>query len=114
MNSNQTILIILGAGCSLKQYPLAKDMLTHLKKFGDTLADDASRLRKLVTQSVDLFERLRAKGATAQTLDDLARLVHNGHLADNSVGTNQLQNNRLVGDAKVAVAALFQIGRAHV
>jgi hypothetical protein len=107
MNSNQTILIILGSGCSLKRYPLAKDMLPHLKEFGDALADDASRLRKLVAQTVNLFERLRAKGTAAQTLDDLARLVHNGHLADNSIGTNQLQNNRLVEDAKVAVAALF-------
>jgi len=107
MNSGQTILIILGAGCSVSRYPLAKDMLTNLKGFGDTLADNASRLRKLVGQTVDLFERLRAKGTSAQTLDDLARLVHNGQLADNSVGTNHLQNNRLVEDAKLAVASLF-------
>lgn len=103
----ETILIILGAGCSLKRYPLARDMLTHLEKFGDTLAEDASRLRNLVTQTVDLFERLREQGTSAQTLDDLARLVHNGQLADNNVGRNRSQNNRLVEDAKAAVAALF-------
>jgi hypothetical protein len=113
MNSNQTTLIILGAGCSLNRYPLAKDMLTHLKDFGANLAEDASRLRKLVNQTVNLFERLRAKGTMAQTLDDLARLVHNGQLADNGVGTNRLQNNRLVEEAKVSVAALFLSNEAE-
>lgn len=107
MNQKETTLIILGAGCSLKRYPLAKDMLTHLKDFGNTLADDAQRLRRLVNQTVDLFEQLRAKGTAPQTLDDLARLVHGGHLADNSIGTNHARNNRLVSDAKLAVAALF-------
>lgn len=103
----QTTLIILGAGCSLKRYPLAKDMVTHLKQFAENLGEEAPRLRKLVLQTVDIFERLRAKGTAAQTLDDLARLVHNGHLADNDVGTNQMRNHRLVEDAKLAVAALF-------
>lgn len=107
MDQKETTLIILGAGCSLNRYPLAKDMLTHLKGFGNTLADDARSLRKLVNQTVDLFEQLRARGAAPQTLDDLARLVHGGHLADNSIGTNQSRNKRLVNDAKLAVTALF-------
>ena len=103
----ETTLIILGAGCSLNRYPLAKDMLAHLKQFGDGLGPKASRLRKLVEQTVELFDRLRAKGAIAQTLDDLARIVHSGYLADNTVGNNRMENDRLVEDAKVAVAALF-------
>lgn len=104
---NETTLIILGAGCSLNRYPLAREMLLHLKQFCDCLGVDASRLRKLVKQTIELFDRLRTKGIVAQTLDDLARIVHSGHLADNTVGTNQMKNNRLVEDAKVAVAALF-------
>lgn len=107
MDQKETILIILGAGCSLRRYPLSKDMVTHLRDFGNTLADDALRLRKLVNQTVDLFEQLRSKGTAPQTLDDLARLVHSGHLADNSIGANRSQNERLVNDAKLAVTALF-------
>ena len=103
----ETTLIILGAGCSLNRYPLAKDMLAHLKQFGDGLGPKASRLRKLLEQTVELFDRLHAKGAIAQTLDDLARIVHSGYLADNTVGNNRMENDRLVEDAKVAVAAMF-------
>src|SRR5258705_9374670 len=99
----ETRLIILGAGCSLNRYPLAKDMLAHLMQFGNALGTDASRLRKLVEQTVELFERLRVKGIMAQTLDDLARIIHSGHLADNNVATNRTANYRLVADAKVAV-----------
>lgn len=107
MNSEKTILIILGAGCSLKRYPLARDMLSHLKEFGETLGNNASRLRKLVSQTVDLFGRLRSKGITVQSLDDLAQRIHNGQLADNDIGANQSQNNQWVEEAKVAIAALF-------
>lgn len=91
----------------MSSYPLAKDMLTHLKQFGDGLGNNTARLRKLVEQTVDLFDRLRAKGTMAQTLDDLARIVHSGHLADNNIGTNQTTNYRLIADAKVAIAAMF-------
>ena len=97
----------MGAGCSLNRYPLAKDMLAHLNDFGDGLEKNAPRLQKLVEQTVDLFDRLRAQGAMAQTLDDLARIVHSGLLADNNVGTNRTTNDRLVTDAKLAVSALF-------
>ena len=103
----ETTLIILGAGCSRNRYPLAKDMLAHLKQFSEGLGTNASRLRTLVEQTVELFDKLHAKGIMAQTLDDLARIVHNGQLADNNLGTNHIKNNRLVADAKVAVAALF-------
>lgn len=108
-SSSEVRLFILGAGCSLRRYPLAKNMLEHLKDFNESLTNNAGavRLRRLVHQTVNLFERLRERGAVAQTLDDLAWLVHQGTLADNSLGTNHLENDRLVQEAKTAVAAMF-------
>ena len=46
-----TIVLILGAGCSMKyDYPSAKDMVSHVKEFASTLGHDCSRMRQLVLQ----------------------------------------------------------------
>lgn len=102
MNST---LIILGAGCSLKSgYPLAKDMFPRLAEFRDSsLGKDAVKLSELVTKTLDLVKRLRKQGESAETLDALARLLHEGKAGGNTM----LERNRLVVDAKVSVAALF-------
>lgn len=105
--AKQTILFILGAGCSIKHgYPSAIEMVEHLKLFCDTL-DKASRLYNLVEQTIDLFERLRATGAPAQTLDDLAWLVHQGKIPAPKGTSQDDRDERLVDEAKTAVAALF-------
>lgn len=101
-------LLILGAGCSVGYgYPCAKDMVSQLKEFAATLGEGCLRLRQLVHQTIGTFDRLQAAGAHAQTLDDLAWLVHQGKLADRSSPAGRLHNYHLVDVAKVVVAALF-------
>src|ERR1035437_4022658 len=105
MNST---LIILGAGCSLQSgYPLAKVMFPRLAEFRDLLGKEAVKLRACVTQTLDLVEKLRKKGDSVETLDTLARLLHDGRADERAGGNMMVERNRLVVDAKVSVAALF-------
>jgi hypothetical protein len=101
MNST---LIILGAGCSFKSdYPLANNSFPRLAEFRDSLGNDAAKLRGYVTQTLDLVEKLRKQGESVETLDTLARLLHEGKAG----GNNMVEKNRPVLAAKVSVAALF-------
>src|SRR5208282_1513276 len=71
MNST---LIILGAGCSFKSgYPLASNSFPRLAEFRDSLSDrdDATKLSRFVTQTLDLVEKLRKQGESVETLDTL-------------------------------------------
>jgi hypothetical protein len=97
-------LIILGAGCSFRSgYPLANNSFPRLTEFRDSLGDEAVKLRGLVTRTLDLVRTLREQGESVETLDTLARLLHEGKAG----GNNMLEKNRLVLAAKVSIAALF-------
>lgn len=101
MNST---LIILGAGCSFKSgYPLANNSFPRLAEFQDSLGDGTTKLHGCVTQTLDLVEKLRKQGESVETLDTLARLLHEGKAG----GETMQQRNKLVVPAKVSVAALF-------
>lgn len=82
-------------------------MVSELKNYADTIENECPRLHTLVVSTVETFERLHALGAPAQTLDDLAWLVHQGKLGDNRDPAKESANFRLVEVAKVAVAGLF-------
>lgn len=101
--SRQT-LVILGAGCSVSSgYPVATKMFEGFAQFGQGLGDDAKRLRGLVEKTFALVQLLRAKGESVETLDTLAKLLHEGKAGG---GTMQ-ERNRSVIDAKLAVSAFF-------
>ena len=71
MNST---LIILGAGCSFNSgYPPASNSFPRLAAFRDSLGDDATKLRRFVTQTLDLVEKLRKQGESVETLDTFSR-----------------------------------------
>lgn len=93
-------LLILGAGCSVSSgYPLARDFVTRLAAYREACFSYAKRLLPRLDQTLKLFDQLREVGAPAETLDDLARLVHQGKLGQRA--------NHVVEDAKHAVAAMF-------
>jgi hypothetical protein len=97
-------LFILGAGCSFKSdYPLANNSFPCLAEFRDSPGDDATKLRGHVTQTLDLVEKLRQQDESVETLDTLARLLHEGKAG----GKTMQKRNKLVVPAKVSVAALF-------
>lgn len=99
-----TTLLILGAGCSVSSgYPLAAKMLEGLSQFGQGLGNDANRLRALVEKTLALVKHLAASGETVETLDTLAKLLHEGKAG----GTTMQERNRNVKDAKLAVTAYF-------
>jgi hypothetical protein len=101
MNST---LIILGAGCSRNSgYPVANDMFTQLAEFQNHLGEDAAKLCKLVEQTLDLATKLRKRGESVDTLDTLARLIHEGKAG----GQTMQQRSHFVVAAKISVAALF-------
>jgi len=103
MNST---LIILGAGCSFRSgYPLANNSFPRLTEFRDSLGDEAVKLRGFVTRTLDLVKTLREQGESVETLDTLARLLHEGKAG----GNNMVEKNRPVLAAKVSVAALFPL-----
>jgi len=60
-------------------------------------------LRKITTKTLDLAEKLRKQGELVETLDTLARLLHDGKAGGE---TMQQRNYHVIG-AKVSVAALF-------
>ncbi|MDB6067166.1 MAG: hypothetical protein JWR26_3374 [Pedosphaera sp.] len=101
--SRQT-LIILGAGCSVSSgYPVAAKMFEGLAQFGQGLGDDAKRLRGLVEKTLALVQQLRTNGESVETLDTLAKMLHEGKAGG---GTMQ-ERNQSVMDAKLAVSAFF-------
>lgn len=103
----KTKLLILGAGCSLPVYPLAKDMRSHLAAFGGQITSTAPRLADLVHQTLKRFDDLEVNGSSAQTLDEFARLVHEGKLHGRSDPGQRLESLPIVEKAKLATAAMF-------
>ena len=104
MNYVNSTLIILGAGCSFESgYPLANNSFPRLAEFRDSLGDEAVKLRGLVSKTLDLVKEFRKQDESVETLDTLARLLHEGRAG----GETMQKRNKLVVAAKVSVAALF-------
>ncbi|MGO8696345.1 MAG: SIR2 family protein [Limisphaerales bacterium] len=102
--TSRPILIILGAGCSVGSgYPIAAKMFEGLAHFGEGLDDDAKRLRALVEKTLALVNQLRTNGESVETLDTLAKLLHDGKAG----GDTMQERNHNVTDAKLAVSAYF-------
>ena len=102
--TSRPTLIILGAGCSVSSgYPVAAKMFEGLAHFGQGLGDDAKRLRALVEKTLALVKRLRTAGESVETLDTLAKLLHEGKAG----GDTMQERNQNVKDAKLAVSAYF-------
>lgn len=100
----RTTLVILGAGCSVSSgYPVAAKMFEGLAHFGKGLGEDAKRLRALVEKTLALASKLSAAGESVETLDTLAKLLHEGKAG----GATMRERNQNVTDAKLAVAAYF-------
>lgn len=81
-------------------------MFPCLAKFRDSLGNDAVKLRCLVTKTLETVDQLRAQGESVDTLDTLARLIHQGR-ADGKIKKSMVERRPLVVAAKVSVAALF-------
>jgi hypothetical protein len=99
-------LVILGAGCSLNSgYPLANSMFNCLSKFLECscIGDSTVRLRECVIRTLDLVANLKKQSESVETLDTLARLIHEGKAG----GATMTERSRDVVSAKIAVTALF-------
>jgi len=103
-----TKVAILGAGCSLDYgYPIANQMRSHMSDFATSIELTAPKLHKLVCNTLELFDELAAQGSPAQTLDDLAWLVHQGKIRAKAGTFQDEHGHRLVEDAKAVVSAMF-------
>ena len=92
-------MAILGAGCSKAYgYPLAVDMLSQLTEFSQLIGTSAPKLALHTEKTIRLFQKYGA-----ETLDDLAALVHQKDLAAR-FATSEYQN---VEVAKTVVSAMF-------
>jgi hypothetical protein len=103
--TNRITLVILGAGCSFNSgYPVANGMFNCLQSFldKDCSVDSIVKLRTSVKRTLELVEAFRKQGESVETLDTLARVIH-----QNGVGTTMQERNLEVISAKSAVAALF-------
>jgi len=103
--TNHTTLVILGAGCSFNSgYPVARGMFDCLKNFmvSDCAVGSTVKLRASVKRTLELVDAFREQGESVDTLDTLARLIH-----EKGVGKTMQERNREVISAKTAVAALF-------
>lgn len=78
-------------------------MLPCLGEFRDSLGKEAVKLSELITKTLDLVNKLRKQGECVDTLDTLARLIHEGKAG----GPDIMDRYPLVEAAKVTVAALF-------
>jgi hypothetical protein len=82
-------------------------MKDHLKEFAKRVETSAPKLHKMIQNTLDLYERLPEQGCHAQTIDDVAWLVHQGKIPAKQ-GTFQDEHGyRLVEEAKAVVSALF-------
>jgi hypothetical protein len=99
-------LFILGAGCSVAAgYPSATTMLSGLEAFGQTLNDEAERVRGCVERAVALMHRLNVP-----TIDELAHRLHHGRGDDPEIGSVEASQQRYkrIAEAKIAVSAYFE------
>ena len=81
-------------------------MFLRLAEFRDSLGKEAVKLHGLVTKTLGIVDELRRRGEAVETLDMLARLIHEGKV-DGKLRKTMLQRSHLVVSAKVSVAALF-------
>src|SRR5260370_26366754 len=103
-----TKIAVLGAGCSHScGYPLANQMKDHLRDFAESVKTSAPKLHKLACDTVGLFDKLAAQGCPAQTIDDLAWLIHQHKIPVKSGTFKDEQAYRLVEEAKTVVSAMF-------
>ncbi len=99
---------ILGAGCSCAYgYPIANQMQSHIRDFAKSIDSSAPKLHKLACNTIGVFDELIAQGCPAQTLDDLAWLVHQGKIPSKPGTFKDEHGHRLVEDAKTVIAAMF-------
>lgn len=78
-------------------------MFTRLAEFRSFLGTSAPKLQTLVSTTISLVEKLRAQGEFVDTLDTLARLIHEGKAG----GKTKLEQLPPVTAAKISVVALF-------
>ena len=106
----------VGLGVSLTQprteycdygYPIANQMRSHISDFATRIELTAPTLHKLVCNTLELFGELAAQGSPAQTLDDLAWLVHQGKTRAKAGTFQDEHGHRLVENAKAVVSAMF-------
>jgi hypothetical protein len=82
-------------------------MKDHFRDFATRVETLAPKLHKMTQNTLDLFEKLADQGCHAQTIDDVAWLVHQGKIKC-SRGTFQDEHDyRLVEEAKAVVSAMF-------
>jgi hypothetical protein len=103
---NDKTVYILGAGCSVGSgYPLAKDFLGELEKYGGALWKRANceRLRQSVAGTIDLMKKFRAP-----TIDRLARRIDSEReRAHGATPAERAVYLARVLDAKIATVAMF-------
>jgi len=76
-------------------------------EFAKRIEGSAPKLHKMTQNTLDLFQKLADQGCHAQTIDDVAWLVHQGKIKCNR-GTFQDEHDyRLVLEAKTVVTAMF-------
>ncbi len=103
-----TKVAILGAGCSCAYgYPIANQMQSHISDFAATIESSAPKLHTLACKTLDVFDELIAQGSPAQTLDDLAWLVHQGKIPTKPGTFKDEHGYRIVEEAKTVIAAMF-------
>jgi hypothetical protein len=104
----KTKVAILGAGCSCGYgYPLASEMKDHLEQFAKSIELSAPKLHGAARNTLAVFDKLTGVGSPAQTLDDLAWLVHQGKIATGPREFRDNYNDRIVDEAKAVVSAMF-------
>jgi len=108
INEMNTKVAILGAGCSSAYgYPLANQMEDHLKDFAKRVETSAPKLHKMTQNTLDLFLKLAERGCHAQTIDDVAWLVHQGKIPSKQGTFLDEHGDRLLNEAKAVVSAMF-------
>lgn len=102
---NNTIVYILGAGCSVKYgYPLAANFVSKFESFSRSLGSDAHKLKQAVDETVMLMHE-----ENVQTVDELVFRIHNRALDDPQQQSTQAYQVRLqrILQTKIATVALF-------
>ena len=114
MSEDNLKIYILGAGCSRDcGYPLAVDMIQHLREFADSLdASRASRLLHSVRSTLELMER-KDHGKIVDTIDTLVAKINDGQFDEsNAIMGEEMQKrhslrHERIQAAKLAVSTMF-------
>jgi hypothetical protein len=113
-NEMNRSVYIIGAGCSAKHYPLAKDFREELRKYGDALntRPNCTQLRERIGKTVELMQKYRSTTVDRLILQIIEDCDNQRHALRTSCVTperqqlDRLETDRIL-DAKIATAAFF-------